>query len=93
MRFGEHNDKIKAAGFGKNLKEPLVHSDIVYVWSAFCFLSDTRSSGDGIKLSEIKIWLDENYISNPNRRQEFIFLIHKLDKQFIKHHRDKEKNN
>ena len=70
-----------------------MYPDLDYVWSLFVFASDTRSQGDPISPVNIEATLNIYGIRNEQRRQNRAGIIRILDKEKIKHQREKEDNN
>ena len=87
-------EKIIASGQDPNdfpiLREqncPVIFRDIEWVWEGFSILSGSRQMSQvgpqSLVLSEILAYLDYGGITDPDEREEFIFLVQSLDRRFM----------
>jgi hypothetical protein len=68
---------------------PTVFRDVEWVWEGFAFLSGSRIMGyaspQPLAVQDMLAYLDYRGITDPDERDEFLFLVQSLDRQFVAH--------
>lgn len=66
---------------------PSIFRDVEWVWEGFTTLSGSRQMGyagpQTIPISEMLSYLDYRGISDPDEREEFLYLAQSLDRRFV----------
>lgn len=66
---------------------PSVFRDVEWVWEGFAFLSGSRPMGyaspQPLAVADMLAYLDYRGITDPDEREEFLFLVQSLDRRFI----------
>jgi len=76
---------------GKTKSAPNLNYNLIQIWDFFCELNSTRQGLNPITLTEINSLLDLNGITNLDNKQEIMYLIRRMDEEFLKIVSDKLK--
>lgn len=81
IEWRPYQEKLRA--IKKNKDEPVLYTDLNFIWNCFVELSSARVNLNPITFTEIKSYFDLYGINDLEQRQEITYLIKALDLEYL----------